>query len=387
MKFKDLKIGLSISGVLLSLLPIGVSQIAHAEGAYGADTCIQGYVWREAFNGDHVCVTPQTRSQAAYDNSQAAKRRQPGGGAYGSDTCMQGYVWREASPTDHVCVTPTVRAQAANDNSQAAARKESSTHGQCTAHLPYGLIGEKWQALGAAKSPLGCPLTDEANTQNGKGRYVQFQNGQIVFSPNTGPKSIQVGYKSGNRIAFSWGDTSPFNYDKFIVRWDINGRNEGQQDIFGSRTSGTFSIPYDQNRGKYSISMEGCDNGNFGSFGHSICRQGWSNPVFIGVGTEQPPVQHPTISVSNQGTGTSSVFTVTGSQFLPNHTVTIRVVDDALHTLLYHQSSTANGQLNLRQSISCNSGLALHFSATDGRSDSQDLTGNLWSNTFTISCP
>ncbi|GCE18699.1 hypothetical protein KDK_24990 [Dictyobacter kobayashii] len=43
-------------------------------GPYGSDTCIQGYVWREAFANDHVCVTPQERSQAAYDNSQAANR-------------------------------------------------------------------------------------------------------------------------------------------------------------------------------------------------------------------------------------------------------------------------------------------------------------------------
>lgn len=257
----------------------------------------------------------------------------------------------------------------------------------CNAHLPYGLIGEKWRALGASGSPLGCPLADEANTPNGKGRYVQFQNGQIVFSPNTGPRSIQVGYKSGNHIAFSWGDTSPFNYDKFIVRWDVNGRNQGQQDVGGSRTSGSFSIPYDPNRGQYSISVEGCDNGNFGSFGHSRCRQGWSNPVLIGAGRPQPPKQQPTISVSSQGQGGGSIFTVTGSGFLPNHTVTIRVVDDALHTLYYQQSSNSSEQLNFRQGIACNSGLGLHFSATDGRSDPQDVTGSLWSNTFTISCP
>jgi hypothetical protein len=86
------------------------------------DICIQGYVWREAFPGDHVCVTPETRAQAAYDNSQADARREPGGGPYGPDTCRQGYVWREAGPGDTVCVTPETRDQAAYDNSQAASR-------------------------------------------------------------------------------------------------------------------------------------------------------------------------------------------------------------------------------------------------------------------------
>jgi hypothetical protein len=87
------------------------------------DTCLQGYVWREAVPGDHVCVTPETRAQAAQDNSLAASRRSPTGGAYGPDTCLQGYVWRGAVPSDHVCVTGETRAQTAEDNSLAASRR------------------------------------------------------------------------------------------------------------------------------------------------------------------------------------------------------------------------------------------------------------------------
>lgn len=86
-----------------------------------SDWCIQGYVWREAVYNDHVCVTPETRSQAAYDNSQADFRRDPNG-AYGPYTCIQGYVWREATPDDLVCVTPETRSQTAYDNSQAPYR-------------------------------------------------------------------------------------------------------------------------------------------------------------------------------------------------------------------------------------------------------------------------
>jgi hypothetical protein len=82
-----------------------------------SDTCIQGYVWREAGPGDHVCVTPKTRSDTAYDNSQADQRHVPG-----SDTCIQGYVWREAFANDNVCVLPITRANAQYDNSQAPYR-------------------------------------------------------------------------------------------------------------------------------------------------------------------------------------------------------------------------------------------------------------------------
>lgn len=89
---------------------------------YGPNTCIEGYVWRQAVSDDYVCVTPATRSQAWEDNSLAASRVNPAGGPYGPDTCLDGYVWRQAVPTDHVCVTPATRTQTWEDNSQASDR-------------------------------------------------------------------------------------------------------------------------------------------------------------------------------------------------------------------------------------------------------------------------
>ena len=64
-----------IPGIIASALPV---KPVWAGGAYGADTCRSGYVWREVVRGDRVCVTPRTRSQAAYDNSQASARRKSG---------------------------------------------------------------------------------------------------------------------------------------------------------------------------------------------------------------------------------------------------------------------------------------------------------------------
>lgn len=100
---------------LCRILPQGCDE-APLVLPYGPDTCKDGYVWREAFEGDTVCVTPQTRAQAAADNAQATARREPNGGPYGPDTCRSGYVWREARPSDLVCVTPETRAQTAADN-------------------------------------------------------------------------------------------------------------------------------------------------------------------------------------------------------------------------------------------------------------------------------
>jgi hypothetical protein len=101
-------------------VPAGLAAPAAAQ--YGPTTCKQGFVWREAFAGDFVCVVPAVRSEAAEDNAAAASRRQPGGGAYGPSTCRQGFVWREARPSDHVCVTPNVRARTHQENLEAVAR-------------------------------------------------------------------------------------------------------------------------------------------------------------------------------------------------------------------------------------------------------------------------
>jgi hypothetical protein len=87
------------------------------------DGCVQGYVWRDAFPEDHVCVTPAVRAQAAEDNRLAASRRLPHGGPYGPDSCQPGFVWRGAGPNDHVCVSASTRNQAYEDNRLAASRR------------------------------------------------------------------------------------------------------------------------------------------------------------------------------------------------------------------------------------------------------------------------
>ncbi len=118
---------LNRDGVVIQVNPrsaaIGPNQAQVTVQSEYASRCLIGYVWREAFSGDKVCVAVATRAQARTDNAAAASRRNPGGGPYGPDTCRQGYVWREVIPSDHVCVTPAVRTQAQQDNSQATNRR------------------------------------------------------------------------------------------------------------------------------------------------------------------------------------------------------------------------------------------------------------------------
>ena len=37
-------------------------------GAYGPNSCKAGFVWREAYSGDVVCVTPARRAQVKQEN-------------------------------------------------------------------------------------------------------------------------------------------------------------------------------------------------------------------------------------------------------------------------------------------------------------------------------
>jgi hypothetical protein len=93
--------------------------LAIGVGTAAAD-CKSGYVWRDAKDGDGVCVTPNDRAVAKKQNANAANNRQVGGGAYGPNTCRSGYVWREAFAGDVVCVTPTERDQAKSQNAMSA---------------------------------------------------------------------------------------------------------------------------------------------------------------------------------------------------------------------------------------------------------------------------
>lgn len=84
-------------------------------------------------------MTPDSRSAAAADNAAAASRVEPGGGAFGPDTCRQGWVWREARAGDHVCVTGQRRTQTADEN------REAPYRAVCECTFPLYTYTQKWQ--------------------------------------------------------------------------------------------------------------------------------------------------------------------------------------------------------------------------------------------------
>jgi len=138
---RSLPVTLGVAAVLgTSLVLPGLASAAPVL-AYGPYTCAQNFVWREAFDGDTVCVSPGERDTARAENGQASARRSPTGGAYGPDTCLQGFVWREARPTDHVCVDPSRRDRAGAPNSEGASHLVDATQ------LPAGKVATRSELI------------------------------------------------------------------------------------------------------------------------------------------------------------------------------------------------------------------------------------------------
>jgi len=194
-----------ISVLFLSLALAVYAQDGNCD--YGPDTCIngkflspfvcrivhansmsfQGYVWREAYVGDVVCVLPATRSQAAADNAVASSRWV--NGAYGPKTCINGYVWRQADPTDYVCVLPAVRTQTWDDNAEAPYRVV------CDCGAEWETITEQW--FGTApfcngQCPEGWSQIRSASTANS---CDPSQQGICINCVGTSSNSCVIGSK------------------------------------------------------------------------------------------------------------------------------------------------------------------------------------------------
>lgn len=101
--------------------------------------------------------------------------------------------------------------------------------------------------------------------------------------------------------------------------------------------------------------------------------------------TDPPVLPRPLISVGYQGPAGQASFTVTGSNFLANHVVHIRVVNDSnLVTAFFDTTANSSGHINHQINFACAPGTRLSFSANDERDDKTDLTGTLWSNTAKV---
>ena len=173
----------------------------------------------------------------------------------------------------------------------------------CSAsHVVTGFILDEWNRRGGSDSVLGCPVNDEREVAGGMGRIVEFERGQIAWSPKTADRSdrfLQVGYWLGNFAFFEWGQTSPFSYWYFKVQWgeevkeDNRNINKGYclsvydmysnycQRLFAGTsdksTGGAFFVPLPSEKGTLRFVAEGCN----APFYPYACDQGSSNPIVL----------------------------------------------------------------------------------------------------------
>jgi len=139
-----------------------------AAAQYGPDTCRPGFVWREAFPGDHVCVRLWVRSETRMDNANRARPhlRQ---WAVRQRICLARIV-----PGDHVCVPPETRERAAHDNYRAdlsprlldaasdqvgKACPRLSAHGTAGANTAVGPSGGDDAGAGITADPSACRIS------------------------------------------------------------------------------------------------------------------------------------------------------------------------------------------------------------------------------------
>jgi hypothetical protein len=193
---------------------------------------------------------------------------------------------------------------------------------------PWNLIYKEWMRIGGPNSAIGCPT----NNPDSADSPVQFEHGQIAVSTGVWEQGVLAAYQDGNEITVdwtvSWTDPSHFNYDRFLLRWDVNGFHDdiwmapnlcesgtgAQCNIFADmgggqpillnyymdthlRTKGTTKIPHYQTDAgvlslnncigcipefpsqSYKIGIEGCDEG--GLLTGIKCRQGWMHAVTV----------------------------------------------------------------------------------------------------------
>ncbi|MEU7748866.1 hypothetical protein [Nonomuraea sp. NPDC049158] len=174
------------------------------------------------------------------------------GGFLGKSTCKQGWT-----------IPVHVKLQARPG--QAACERQTG-----------GLIGERWQELRGSAGLLGCPTGPEQDVAGRRGKRQDFQHGQLAWSPDQGDTMVVAAYQQEGQAVFEWGPSKPrFDYDAFLVRWDSDGRNLGQQEIKGSRISGKIRVGLPPEWGPITFVVEGCDKNVTGSH----CKQGWTIPV------------------------------------------------------------------------------------------------------------
>ncbi|MFC7385369.1 LGFP repeat-containing protein [Sphaerisporangium rhizosphaerae] len=156
-----------------------------------------------------------------------------------------------------------------------------------------GLVGDRWQALGAESGPFGCPVGPEMDLPDGaRGRRQSFERGEIAWMPDQ--EMVISVFRLGNEACFEWTllPTSDLHYDYF--RFDVLYRRDTGARFAGHGHANMKVHDSKKGRqwlflpalGEYAFQVKGCDNPTVGS---EESRQGWTGPVHLTVGAASTP--------------------------------------------------------------------------------------------------
>lgn len=88
------------------------------------------------------------------------------------------------------------------------------------------------------------------------------------------------------------------------------------------------------------------------------------------------------ITVSSEGSGQSTLFTINGNGFTPNSLVVVRITDQQLHQIQISETVEGSGRFVARRSAPCISGVKLTFTAFEYANPS-----GTFANSVVKSCP
>ena len=102
------------AGTFVSLVAATANSASAIEQRFKQCTCQPQYDYRLADPQDWVCVDVNSRALIARENDEAARNRI----SETDNRCKSGFVWRDAFDGDGVCVTPEARDRVHQENQE-----------------------------------------------------------------------------------------------------------------------------------------------------------------------------------------------------------------------------------------------------------------------------
>jgi hypothetical protein len=228
-------------------------------------------------------------------------------------------------------------------------------HGEVFATMGSGVHFDSFSTVSQGSTTPGAPVSvvAVADVAGGMAAFLADPGGGVFTTsarlevPER-PTSLRVIEVADRKIRVAWTDQSS-NEDGFRVRF--RGTRAGSSEHTGSTPVGrnqvTAILTGLRSDHEYTIRVVA-----FNAAGESES----SNEVHARTPARQ-------ISVSNEGTGTATVFVVTGAGFTPNSRVVIRITAPQLAQVQFAETAGTDGKFVSRHAVSCEPGITLTFTA------------------------